>query len=72
MHYFIFVSYNVETDADITFFVDNLLGGVFDIYVILCVLWIVTLKRTKATLILWYYLQQTLLYMLPFVPSTLN
>lgn len=52
MHYSIFVSYNVETDVDLTFFFDNFLGVVFDTGVLLYFLWIVTRKRTKSVLAL--------------------
>lgn len=52
MHYSIFVSYNVETDVDLTFFFDNFLGVVFDTGVLLYFLWIVTRKRTKFVLAL--------------------
>ena len=52
MHYYIFASYKVETDTDYTFFVDNLLGVIFDICSLLCLFWIITWKRPKATLLL--------------------
>lgn len=52
MHYYIFTSYKVETDTDYTFFVDNLFGVIFDICSFLFLFWIITWKRTKATLLL--------------------
>ena len=52
MHYYIFASYKVETDTDCTFFVDNLLGVIFDICFLLCLFLIITWKRTKVTLLL--------------------
>ncbi len=52
MHYYVFISYDVETNTDITFFVDNLFGVIFDICFLLCLFWIITWKRTKAILLL--------------------
>ena len=48
MHYFILFQCGIETEADVTFFVDNLLGVCFDVSVLYLAFYFLLRKRNKA------------------------